>query len=82
MKAVSRCRGGQRGPSIVIYWVAYWRGSFSLKERYASPEDAYIRCAGLQPVARAVRIVESGDDQHPFLPKCIELPPVVEAKRV
>jgi len=59
---------------VLIYWVAYQRGSFSLKERYLCPERARNRCGDLITEARYIRIVPSEDGESHFLPQCFELP--------
>jgi hypothetical protein len=57
----------------VIYWVAYQRGSFSLKERYLCPSQARERCNKLLTQARYIRIVSATADD-PALAHCVELP--------
>jgi hypothetical protein len=57
---------------FLIYWVAYQRGSFSLKERYHCPERARSRCGDLITEARYIRIVPAEDDEP--LPHGFELP--------
>src|SRR5438045_2424419 len=52
-----------RGIITVIYWVAYQRGSFSLKERYQCPDQARSRCSDLITEARYIRIVPAHNDQ-------------------
>jgi hypothetical protein len=58
----------------VIYWVAYQRGSFSLKERYICPERAKSRCSDLITLAHYIRIVPAGEHELLHLPHCLELP--------
>jgi hypothetical protein len=60
----------------LIYWVAYQRGSFSLKERYICPEQAKSRCCDLIAEARHIRIVPAHESDPPFLIQCFELPAV------
>jgi hypothetical protein len=61
----------------VIWWVVYWRGSFHLKERYFSAQQANRRRGALFTQARFLRIVP-GDDVEGLtaLAHCFELPPV------
>jgi hypothetical protein len=63
----------------VIYWVAYQRGSFSLKERYLCPERARSRCSDLITKARYIRIVPAREGDPPFLTHCFELPAAMSA---
>jgi len=58
----------------LIYWVAYQRGSFSVKERYHCHERARDRCGDLITEARYIRIVPADDSESHFLPQCFELP--------
>jgi hypothetical protein len=65
---------GRRG---VIWWVAYQRGSFSLKERYSSAQHAHQRCGHLFARAEYLRIVADDDIEGcAMLAHCFELPPV------
>jgi len=59
----------------MIWWVAYQRGSFSLKERYACFSRARERCVRLFTHAQYLRIV-AGDDVEGLaaLDHCLELP--------
>jgi hypothetical protein len=57
----------------VIYWVAYQRGSFNLKERYFCQREAHERCNKLLTQARYIRIV-SAKANDPALAHCLELP--------
>lgn len=58
----------------MIYWVAYQRGSFNLKERYFCPRQARDRCNNLlTQAARYIRIV-SATAEDPHLAHCLELP--------
>jgi hypothetical protein len=59
--------------TAVIYWVAYQRGSFNLKERYFCPREARDRCNNLLTQARYIRIVSATADD-PALAHCLELP--------
>jgi hypothetical protein len=61
------------GERRVIYWVAYQRGSFSLKERYSCPRQARDRCNHLVTQARYIRII-SATAEDPHLAHCVELP--------
>jgi hypothetical protein len=58
----------------LIYWVAYQRGSFSLKERYFCPERARSRCSDLITEARYIRIVPAEESETHFLRHCFEIP--------
>jgi hypothetical protein len=58
----------------VIYWVAYQRGSFSLKERYLCPERARSRCSDLITEARYIRIIPAEESEPHSLPHCFEIP--------
>jgi hypothetical protein len=60
---------------MVIYWVAYIRGSFSLKERYVSAEQARGRCNDLLGEAYFIRVVVADHDEPSLLRNCFELPP-------
>lgn len=62
----------------VIYWVAYQKGSFSLKERYHCPEQARSRCSDLITEARYIRLIPA-PEEPPALTHCFELPPVRQA---
>jgi hypothetical protein len=62
---------------MVVYWVAYVRGSFCVKERYASAGLARSRCNDLVGEAGLIRIVPIEEHVYPLLSNCIELPPVV-----
>lgn len=61
---------------IVIYWVAYQRGSFNLKERYACPDRAHNRCGDLFAKARHIRMVPAEEAEPHFLRHCFELPAI------
>lgn len=66
----------------MIWWVAYRRGSFSLKERYLSAQHARERCGGLFTHAQFLRIVPADDVEGcAMLAGCFELPPVSEPAR-
>lgn len=58
----------------MIYWVAYQRGSFSLKERYHCPDRARSRCSDLITEARYIRIVSAEEAEPQLLNQCFELP--------
>jgi hypothetical protein len=45
----------------VIWWVAYQRGSFHLKERYSSVRCAHARCDRLLNCTYHLRIVPDDD---------------------
>ena len=60
----------------MIYWVAYQRGSFSLKERYLCPDRARNRCSDLITVARYIRIVPAEEAERHLLNQCFELPAI------
>jgi hypothetical protein len=61
----------------VIWWVAYQRGSFSLKERYACAQHAHQRCGHLFTRAQYLRIIADTDiEGRAALAHCFELPPV------
>ena len=62
-----------KGVLFLIYWVAYQRGSFSVKERYHCHERARDRFGDLITEARYIRIVPAEDSEP--LPHCFELPP-------
>jgi hypothetical protein len=49
------------GGSVVVWWVAYQRGSFLLKERYSCVHRAHARCIHLLTHAQYLRIIP-GDD--------------------
>ena len=59
----------------MIWWVAYQRGSFSLKERYACIQQAHQRCVRLFTHAQYLRVI-AGDDVEGLasLAHCLELP--------
>jgi hypothetical protein len=59
----------------VIYWVAYQRGSFSLKERYICHERARSRCSDLITEARYIQLLPAEEAEPPPLHHCFELPP-------
>jgi len=61
----------------MVWWVTYQRGSFSLKERYASFQRARERCVRLFADAQYLRIV-AGDDVEGLasLAHCLELPAI------
>ena len=61
---------------IMNYWVAYKRGSFSVKEKYPCADRARNRCADLHSKAQSIRIVVAEQHNYPVLPHCLELPPV------
>jgi len=61
---------------IVIYWVAYQRGSFSVKERYLCPDQARSRCSDLITKARYIRIVPAEEAERHLLNQCFELPAI------
>lgn len=66
----------------MIWWVTYRRGSFSLKERYASARQAHERCGRLFIHAQHLRIVPADDIEGcAALACCFELPPVCEPAR-
>jgi hypothetical protein len=58
------------------YWVAYKRGSFSIKEQYASDACARLRSDQLRAVAHFIRVVVAAEGNHPALSQCLELPAV------
>jgi hypothetical protein len=60
----------------VIWWVAYQRGSFNLKESYTSIQRAHERCLLLLAQAQYLRVI-SGDDIDGLasVAHCFELPP-------
>ena len=61
----------------MIWWVAYRRGSFSLKERYLSSGHAMERCGCLFTQAQYLRVVSDDDIEGcATLASCFELPPV------
>lgn len=62
---------------MMTYWVAYIRGSFSVKERYVRVELARTRCTELLTEARLIRLVVAEDGENAPLLNCFELPPVV-----
>lgn len=62
---------------MVVYWVAYVRGSFCVKERFASADLARNRCIALATKAQLIRIVPVEERVYPPLSACIELPPVI-----
>lgn len=76
MRARAYTSAGWGDAPIVIYWVAYQRGSFSLKERYHSPERARSRCSDLITEARYIRIVPAEESELYQLNHCFELPAV------
>ena len=59
---------------FLIYWVAYQRGSFSLKERYFSAERARDRCSDLITEARHIHIIPGEENEPHLLSHCFELP--------
>ena len=61
---------------MVVYWVAYVRGSFYARERYMSSAQAVNRCLDLLGEARLISIVPCEEDAQTFPSYCIELPPV------
>jgi len=58
------------------YWVAYRRGSFSVKEQYACDACARSRSDELRAVAHSIRVVAAAESNHPVLHQCLELPAV------
>ncbi len=61
----------------MIWWVAYQRGSFSLKERYDSATRAQQRCGHLFTHAQYLRVISHDDtDARAAIGHCFELPPV------
>jgi hypothetical protein len=61
----------------VIWWVAYQRGSFSLKERYESATCAQQRCSHLVTHTQHLRVIPHDDtDGCAAIGHCFELPPV------
>ena len=59
----------------MIWWVAYRRGSFALKERYVCAQHAHERCGGLFTHAQYLRIVPDDDiEGRAALAHCFELP--------
>ena len=64
------------GESSVVYWVAYQRGSFSVKERYQCPDRARSRCSDLITEARYIRIVPAEEAERHHLNQCFELPAI------
>ncbi len=67
---------GVKGTTTVIYWVAYQRGSFILKERYQCADRARKRCSDLITEARYIRIVPAEETEPYFLRNCFELPAI------
>jgi len=64
----------------VIWWVAYRRGSFSLKERYESDTRAQQRCSHLFTHAQHLRVIPDADtDGCAAIGHCFELPPIPHA---
>ena len=63
-----------QGVLFLIYWVAYQRGSFSVKERYFSPERARDRCSDLITEARHIHIIPAEENESHLLSHCFELP--------
>lgn len=63
-----------QGVLVLIYWVAYQRGSFSVKERYFSPERARDRCGDLITEARHIHIIPAEENESHLLSHCFELP--------
>ena len=60
----------------MVWWVAYRRGSFSLKERYANAQHAHERCGGLFTHAQHLRIIAGDDIEGVAALTChFELPP-------
>ena len=61
----------------MIWWVAYQRGSFSLKERYESATRARQRCSHLVTHALYLRVIPPDDiDGCAAIGHCFELPPI------
>ena len=58
------------------YWVAYKRGSFSIKEKYICADRAHNRCTDLHTKAQSIRIIIAEKHDQPVLPHCLELPAV------
>jgi hypothetical protein len=64
------------GGSAVIWWVAYQRGSFHLKERYVSARPAYERCGRLFTHVRFLRVITDDDMEGlASVADCLEIPP-------
>ena len=61
----------------MVWWVAYQRGSFNLKESYPCRLRARERCLRLFTKAQYLRVI-AGDDIEGLasLAHCLELPPV------
>ena len=61
----------------MIWWVAYQRGSFVLKERYENARHAHERCGRLFTHARFLRIIPDDDlEGRAAIACCVEIPPV------
>jgi hypothetical protein len=61
----------------VVWWVAYQRGSFSLKERYECATRAQQRCGHLVTHAQYLRVIPHDDiDGCADIGHCLELPPI------
>ena len=59
----------------MVWWVAYQRGSFLLKERYSCIHSAHARCMHLLADAQYLRIVPGDDiDGVASLINVLELP--------
>lgn len=60
-----------------MWWVAYQRGSFALKERYENAQHAHERCGRLFTHAQYLRIIADDDIEGcARIARCFELPPV------
>ena len=61
----------------MVWWVAYQRGSFHLKEGYPCSLRARERCLHLFTKAQYLRVVAEDDVEGlAGLAHCLELPPV------
>jgi len=61
----------------MIWWVAYQRGSFNLKERYGCVQRAYERCSRLFTRVQYLRVIAGDDiDGLASVAHCLELPAV------
>jgi hypothetical protein len=59
----------------VIWWVAYQRGSFHLKERYVSVHCAHERCGRLFTQVHFLRVIPDDDIEGlASMAHCLELP--------
>lgn len=67
----------------MVWWVAYHRGSFNLKERYPCRLLARGRYLDLFAKAQFLRVVPGNDVEGlAALAHCLELPPVPARKKV